>query len=270
MPQNARQQQILELVRQRGFVSIEALAEHFAVTPQTVRRDINALCDRELLRRYHGGAGLPSSVENVAYKTRQILCHEEKRRIAQACAAAIPDGASLFINIGTTTEEVARALLQHRHLRVITNNLHVASILAENGGFEVIVAGGELRSRDRAIIGMATVDFISQFKVDFGIIGISGIDPDGSLLDFDPREVRVSQAIIANSRQVFLVADHSKFGRTPMVRLGSLAEIDAFFTDAPPPPSIVEFLAANDVRLHIAATGPAQAAPEPAGQRAVG
>jgi len=252
MPQNARQQQIIDLVRQRGFVSIEALAEHFAVTPQTVRRDINRLCERELLRRYHGGAGLPSSVENVAYKTRQILFHEEKRRIAQLAAQHIPDGASLFINIGTTTEEVAVALLEHSHLRVITNNLHVASILSENDRFEVIVAGGELRSRDRGIIGMATVDFISQFKVDFGIIGISGIDADGSLLDFDPREVRVSQAIIANSRQVFLVADHSKFGRNPMVRLGSLAEIDAFFTDEPPPPAIAALLGENDVQLFIA------------------
>src|SRR5262249_23078838 len=252
MAQNARQQQIIDLVRQRGFVSIEALAEHFAVTPQTVRRDINQLCERELLRRYHGGAGLPSSVENVAYKTRQILFHEEKRRIAQSCAQHIPDGASLFINIGTTTEEVARALLGHRHLRVITNNLHVATILSENDQFEVIVAGGEVRSRDRAIIGMATLDFISQFKVDFGIIGISGIDADGSLLDFDPREVRVSQAIIANSRQVFLVADHSKFGRNPMVRLGGLGELDAFFTDAPPPPAIVALLAENDVQLVIA------------------
>ena len=237
MPQNARQQQIIDLVRQRGFVSIEALAEHFAVTPQTVRRDINQLCERELLRRYHGGAGLPSSVENVAYKTRQILFHEEKRRIAQLAARHIPDGASLFINIGTTTEEVAVALLEHSHLRVITNNLHVASILSENDRFEVIVAGGELRSRDR------------------GIIGISGIDADGSLLDFDPREVRVSQAIIANSRQVFLVADHSKFGRNPMVRLGSLAELDAFFTDEPPPSAIAALLSENDVQLFIADDG---------------
>ena len=264
MPQNARQQQIIDLVRQRGFVSIEALAEHFAVTPQTVRRDINQLCERELLRRYHGGAGLPSSVENVAYKTRQILFHEEKRRIAQLAARHIPDGASLFINIGTTTEEVAVALLGHHHLRVITNNLHVASILSENDRFEVIVAGGELRSRDRGIIGMATVDFISQFKVDFGIIGISGIDADGSLLDFDPREVRVSQAIIANSRQVFLVADHSKFGRNPMVRLGSLAEIDAFFTDEPPPAAIAALMRENDVELFIADGRPIAERPSPA------
>src|SRR5262249_51287988 len=137
MAQNSRQQQILDLVRQRGFMSIEALADHFSVTPQTIRRDINQLSDRELLQRYHGGARLPSSVENLAYQTRQVQCLEEKRRIAQLVARHVPNDASLFINIGTTTEEVAKALLNHRGLRIITNNLHVASIMSQNAGFEV-------------------------------------------------------------------------------------------------------------------------------------
>jgi DeoR family glycerol-3-phosphate regulon repressor len=265
MPQNSRQQQILELVRKRGFMSIEALADHFSVTPQTVRRDINQLCDRELLQRYHGGAGLPSSVENIAYQTRQVHCLEEKRRIAAAVARHIPNDASLFINIGTTTEEVARALLQHRGLRVITNNLHVASIMSQNEDIEVIVAGGVVRSRDRGIVGETTIDFLGQFKVDFGIIGISGIDADGSLLDFDHREIRASKCIIANSRQVFLVADHSKFGRNAMARLGNLRDLDGFFTDRMPPPAICELLEESDVRLHVAgdaeAGEPADAVP---------
>jgi DeoR family glycerol-3-phosphate regulon repressor len=255
MSQDSRQQQILDLVRKRGFMSIEALADHFSVTPQTVRRDINQLCDRELLQRYHGGAGLPSSVENIAYQARQVHCLEEKRRIAEAVARHIPDDASLFINIGTTTEEVARALLRHRGLRVITNNLHVASIMSQNEGIEVIVAGGVVRSRDRGIVGETTIDFLGQFKVDFGVIGISGIDADGSLLDFDHREIRASKCIIANSRQVFLVADHSKFGRNAMARLGNLRDLDAFFTDRPPPPAICELLEQNDVRLHVAGEG---------------
>src|SRR6185312_10507149 len=217
MAQNSRQQQILDLVRQRGFMSIESLADHFSVTPQTIRRDINQLSDRELLQRYHGGAGLPSSVENIAYQTRQVQELEEKRRIAQLVARHIPNDASLFINIGTTTEEVARALLSHRGL-----------------------------------VGETTIDFLGQFKADFGIIGISGIDADGSLLDFDHREVRASKCIIANSSQVFLVGDHSKFGRNPMVRLGNLRDLDAFFTDRPPPPAIRELLEESDVRLHVA------------------
>jgi DeoR family glycerol-3-phosphate regulon repressor len=110
------------------------------------------------------------------------------------------------------------------------------------------------------VVGDATVEFISRFKVDFGIIGIGGFDADGSLLDFDHRDVRVSQAILANSRQTFLVADHSKFGRNAMARVGNLAAMDAFFTDAPPPPSTAALIAAAGVRLYVAA-GDAAAAP---------
>lgn len=247
-----RQERILDLVRQQGFVAIEALAQHFAVTPQTIRRDVNELCDQALLQRYHGGAGLPSSVENLAYDRRQIIALEEKRRIAEILAAQIPDQASLFINIGTTTEAVARALLGHNGLRIITNNLNVANILAGNPNFEVIVAGGLVRSRDRGIIGAAAIDTINQFKVDYAIIGISGIDGDGSLLDFDYREVRVSQAIIANARKVFLAADHTKFGRAPMVRLGHIRQIDALFTDRPIPAALARLFAAAEVAVHVA------------------
>jgi DeoR family glycerol-3-phosphate regulon repressor len=249
---NQRQEQIIALVRERGFVAIEALAEHFDVTPQTIRRDINQLCDQGLLRRYHGGAGLPSSVENLAYQTRQVLHQEEKARLARVLAGEIPDNASLFINIGTTTEEVAKALVDHKGLRIITNNLNVANILAGRPDFEVIVAGGVVRSRDRGIVGEASIDTIQQFKVDFGIIGISGIDDDGTLLDFDYREVRAAQAIIKNSRRVFLATDHTKFGRNAMVRLGHVNEIDALFTDRLPPKPMLDILAAAEVELHVA------------------
>lgn len=249
---NPRQEQIVELVQRQGFVSVEALAQRFGVTPQTVRRDINQLSEAALVHRYHGGAGVASSVENVAYSTRQVLCLEEKRRIARQVASHIPDHASLFINIGTTTEEVAKALLDHKGLRIITNNLNVAVIVCSNPDFEVMVAGGTVRSRDRGIIGEATLDLISQFKVDYGIIGISGIDSEGVLLDFDYREVRVAQAIIDNSRRVYLAADHTKFGRNAMVRLGGLEQISALFTDRSPPQAIRQLLNDNGVQVFVA------------------
>ena len=247
-----RQEKILELVQRQGYVSVEALAQRFDMTPQTIRRDINQLSEMALVERYHGGAGVPSSVENVAYTTRQVLCLDEKRRIAQAVAAQIPDHASLFINIGTTTEEVAKELLGHKALRIITNNLNVAGILCTNPDFEVIVAGGVVRGRDRGIIGEPTIDLISQFKVDYGIIGISGIDSEGVLLDFDYREVRVAQAIIANSRRVFLAADHTKFGRNAMVRMGRIEQISALFTDRQPPAAIRALLQESEVALYVA------------------
>ena len=249
---NTRQREILDLVHRKGFAAIEALAQHFEVTTQTIRRDINALCELELLQRYHGGAGLPSSVENVPYATRQVTNLDAKRSIAKLTAKHVPNGASLFINIGTTTEGVAEALLGHERLSVITNNLNVASVLADNPTFEVIVVGGLIRNRDRGIVGEAAIDFINQFHVDIAVIGISGIHGDGSLLDFDYREVRAAQAIMRNADRVFLVADHSKFGRRALVRAGTLSQVDELFTDRPVPAGLKAVLADADVDVHVA------------------
>jgi len=251
-PVRKRHEKIKKMVRSQGFVTIEALAQSFSVTPQTIRRDINSLSEKGQLCRYHGGAAIPTSTENVAYNERKVLCFREKQKIAQLLAQHVPDNVSLFINIGTTTEAVAHALCNHKRLRVITNNLNVASTMSANEKFEVIVAGGLVRHRDQGIIGEATIDFISQFKVDYGIIGISGIDIDGTLLDFDYREVRAARAIIDNSRSVFLAADHTKFGRNAMVRLGNIAEIDGLFTDRQLPSGLAEIIAASEVELHVA------------------
>jgi DeoR family glycerol-3-phosphate regulon repressor len=191
-------------------------------------------------------------VENIAYSARQVLQLEEKKRIAQTLVKRIPNSASLFINIGTTAEEVARALLNHSSLRIITNNLNVATILSRKEEFEVLIAGGVVRSKDRGVTGEETISFIRQFKADYGIIGISGIDSDGTLLDFDYREVNVAREIIANSVKVFLAADHTKFGRNAMVRLCSAKEIDALFTDRQPTKEMMEMLSAADVELCVA------------------
>lgn len=248
----ARRGEIVEMARQDGFVSIEALAERYHVTPQTIRRDINELCEQGVLERLHGGARLPSSTENLAYLERQVLFSDEKQRIAKLVAEHVPHQASLFINIGTTNEAIAEALLNHRGLSIITNNLNVASILAINPDFRVIIAGGQVRHHDRGIVGEATLDLISQFKVDIGIIGISAIEEDGALLDFDYREVRVAQAILENSRKVYLAADHSKFGRSAMARLGSIEQVDAFFTDRTLPHAIADKLAGANIDIHVA------------------
>ena len=258
MATRGRREQILERARRTGYVAVEQLATELRVTQQTIRRDLAELCERNLLQRYHGGAGLASSVENVDYASRQDLNIEAKRRIGQLVARSIPNHASLFINIGTTTEEVARALLGHAELRVVTNNLNVASLLSQNPSFEVIVAGGVVRSRDRGIVGETAIDLIRQFRVDYGVIGISGIDRDGALLDFDYREVRVAQAIVANSRRLFLVADHSKFGRTAMVKMGGMEQIHELFTDAEPPADWREALVRAGTLVHVAAEEPAE------------
>lgn len=247
-----RQETIIQIVKKSGFATIESLAVQFKVTPQTIRRDINILSEDGLVARYHGGAAISSSTENVDYSSRKVICLEEKRAIAECTSKIIPDNASLFINIGTTTEEVARALTNHKKLKVITNNLNVALIFSENEDFEIIVTGGMFRHKDNGIVGISSIDFIRQFKVDYGIIGISGIDLDGTLLDFDYREVQAARSIIDNSRNVILVADNTKFGRNAMVRLGHLEEVDALVTDKQPPSAVNEVFVDSNVQLYVA------------------
>ena len=253
MQAHPRQDRLIEEVRRLGSVSVEALAEHFGVTLQTVRRDVRLLAEAGLLARFHGGVRVPgSTTENIAYRQRQRLNEGAKLRIAKAVAGAVPHGCSLFVNIGTTAEAIARELMHHRGLRVITNNLNVAAILSDNPDCELIVAGVMVRPRDRGIIGEATVDFIRQFKVDIGLIGISGIEADGTLRDFDYREVKVARAILDHSREVWLAADHSKFNRPAMVELARLDHLDRLYTDAQPPEPFPHLLAEAGVQCIVA------------------
>lgn len=251
MKQTQRYETIIDLVRQRGYVSTEELVEHFDVSAQTIRRDLNDLAEQNKIHRHHGGAALPSSSVNTAYDERKGMWSQEKARIAHRVASMIPDGSTLFIDIGTTPEAVARALLEHHNLRIVTNNLNVAGLLMAKQDFRLILAGGEIRARDGGIVGEATLDFISQFRLDYGVLGISGIDMDGSLLEFDYHEVRTKRAIIDNSRCVMLVCDHSKFGRNAMVNLGNMALIDYLFTDQLPSLELQKVIAQHNVQLEI-------------------
>ncbi|HYW57076.1 MAG TPA: DeoR/GlpR family DNA-binding transcription regulator [Polaromonas sp.] len=253
MNSNPRQLKLLDVVRERGSVTVEQLADTLDVTLQTVRRDVQRLADEGLLARFHGGVRVPTSTtENLAHQQRESLNADGKARIARAVANEVPDNCSLILNIGTTTEAIAKALLQHKGLRVITNNLNVAAILSSNSDCEVIVAGGVVRARDRGIVGEAAVDFIKQFRVDIALIGISGIEADGSLRDFDYREVKVAQTIIEHAREVWLAADSSKFNRPAMVELATLSQIDRLFTDQPPPEPFPDLLIEAGVSCHVA------------------
>ena len=230
-PLSDRQNDIVSLARTTGRVTVEDLAVRFDVTPQTIRRDLNDLCDRRVLTRTHGGALISSSVENLSYEARRLIAAEAKRAIGAAAAALIPDESSLFINIGTTTEEVAMALRSRRGLRVVTNNLNVAMMLYPHPAMEVIVIGGPVRRSDGAVIGGGAVDSIRQFKVDTAVIGASALDEDGSLLDFDALEVTASRAIIENARRVMLVCDRMKLQRAAPVRIAHMSQIHTFVTD---------------------------------------
>jgi DeoR family glycerol-3-phosphate regulon repressor len=244
-----RHAEIVQLAKERGRVLVDDLAGHFGVTPQTIRKDLNDLCEQRLLSRIHGGALFPSGIANMEYEARRKIASTEKEGIGRAAARIIPDNASLFINIGTTTEEVSKALLDHSGLMVITNNINVANRMRVYRGIEVVIAGGVVRGADGGVVGEAAVDFIKQFKVDYAVIGTSAIDHDGALLDFDFREVKVAQAIIANARHVILVADATKFERTAPVRIGHLSQVNTLITDRCEVSSIRRICQERDVQI---------------------
>ncbi|MEI4488681.1 DeoR/GlpR family DNA-binding transcription regulator [Frigidibacter sp. MR17.14] len=251
-----RQTEILDIARSEGRVAVEALAERFGVTLQTIRRDLTDLADAGLLDRVHGGAVVRSGVSNFGYDERRRMNEQAKTAIGRLCAQAIPDNSSMILNLGTTTEAVARELLNHRNITVVTNNINVANILMANDSCDIMVAGGGLRRSDGGLVGELTADFIRQFKVDYAVIGASALDHDGDLLDFDLPEVRVSRTIIRQARTSFLVTDISKLERSAPVRLCSLSEIDAVFIDRALPDPLGKLCDDWGTVVHVAGGGP--------------
>ena len=252
-PLHPRLLDIIATARETGRVSVDALAAQFNVTPQTIRKDLNELCERGHLQRVHGGAVIASGLTNMAYAARRQLASEAKRLIGETVASQIPNNSSILINIGTTTEQVALALRGKRQLMIITNNINVINILAGHEDISVVVAPGTYRHADGGVIGEAAVDFIRQFKVDFSVIGASAIDRDGSLLDFDYQEVKVARAIIENSRHTILAADAMKLERSAPVRIAHLSQLDTFVTDKPLPKHLAGVCEDNDVSVIRAA-----------------
>ncbi len=248
---NPRQRDILEYARINGEVQVDPLAESLKVTPQTIRRDLNQLCHLRLLQRVHGGALVHDGVENLGYQARVRLATNEKSAIGKRAAELIGNDSSLFINIGTTTEKVAEYLTDHVGLLVITNNLNVVNLLRHNKSNEIVTAGGTVRHEDGGIVGETTADFFARFKVDYAVIGVSAIEEDGTLLDYDTREVRVAQAIIRNARSVILVADSIKFERNAPIRLGKMDNIDYFVTNEKPSAEFLDVCQLAGVQVEI-------------------
>jgi DeoR family glycerol-3-phosphate regulon repressor len=240
MALNVRQKQILEIARNAGSVAVEDLADQFTVSLQTIRRDLSDLAEAGHMDRVHGGAVLRTGVSNFAYDERRRMNEGAKSAIAKACARAIPDNCSIILNLGTTTEAVARELRNHSNITAVTNNINVANTLLSNESCDIMVAGGSLRRSDGGLVGDLTADFMNQFKVDFAVIGTSALDEEGDLLDYDLAEVRVSRTILRQARKVFLVADSSKLTRSAPVRLASLEDIDAIFIDTPLPEALTK------------------------------
>ena len=252
MTQVARHSEILDLLRTEGAVGVDDLSARFGLSSQTIRQDLRELGARGLLKRTHGGAQRVSTVNTRDYAARRAHRGAAKAQIAAAAAALIPGGASVCINIGTTTEQVARALRTHENLTVLTNNINIVTLLSNAPSKELVLVGGRVRQSDGAVVGESAVEFISQYKVDFAGIGASALDADGAVRDFDAREVSVARAIIKNARKRILVADASKFEVNAPVRICDVADVDVFVTDAPPPATFQKAANAAETKVIIA------------------
>jgi DeoR family glycerol-3-phosphate regulon repressor len=249
----ARQRRVLAAVQELGFATIESLARQFAVSSQTVRRDIIKLQEENYLQRFHGGAGLADGSFRVGYAQKLRTSPQGKRRIGEAVAAMIPDGAAVFLDVGTTVEAVARALLVKADLRVFTCSASVAMILCTSGKFEVFVTGGVVRGANGSLVGGAAINQINALRTDYAVIGFGGFDDDGSPMDFDLEKIAVRQAALARTRHGIAVADTSKFEKIGVARIAPLSAFHAVVTDGRPPAKLQASLKKAGVRAVVAA-----------------
>ncbi|KPP84526.1 MAG: DeoR family transcriptional regulator, glycerol-3-phosphate regulon repressor [Rhodobacteraceae bacterium HLUCCO07] len=246
-----RQRDMLCKVQDAQHVSIERLAEIYGVSPQTVRRDVNAMCEAGVLRRVHGGVEAPRG-DNLGYGARRTLNAPAKRRIAACFAARVEPGLSLAVSIGTTPEFAVQALHDKTDLTVMTNNLNIALFACECEGWAVHIAGGMVRPGDRDVLGSQVEAFFARYQVDIGLFGVAGVDADGTLLDFTEDEVAARMAILRHCRRSVLLLDGSKFGRAAHVRGGHIADVDEVICDVAPPAALAREIAAQGVRFTIA------------------
>lgn len=221
-----RQQEILAKVQTSGFVTIEALAAEYGVSTQTIRRDLIALSKGGFLQRFHGGAGPADELgaARLDYGLKRDVAKTEKQMIGQQAADAIPDGVSLFLDVGTTLEACATELNKRDGFQIVTTSIRTALVI-DPARHTVHILGGRLGGRDGSLVGEEVVRRLSQFTFDYALIGCSAIDETERVMDFDPSKIEIKKAAMAAAGRSFLLASHTKFGRTAF---GTVARLDAF------------------------------------------
>jgi len=248
-----RQSRILEIVQGRGFATIEQLSAVFAVSAQTIRREVIRLDAARLLQRFHGGAGIAGDSVRLGYRSKQEVAIGSKARVGRAVADLVPDGASIYLDVGTTVEAVATALVGRPLGMVWTNSMSAAAILGQSRQAEIYVTGGLVRGGDGSLVGDAATKALAPIAVDFAVIGCSGFAPDGSPTDFDPQKVAIKQAAIDNARAAIIAVDSSKFDRMAVMRIAPLSSFRILVCDREPHAALGRQLRAARVEVRLAA-----------------
>ncbi len=229
-----RQQAMAQLVTERGRVSVNAIADQFDVTTETVRRDLSVLERMGLLRRVHGGA-VPASalaVIEAGFGERDLANTVEKDQIARAALDLLPptNGTVLF-DAGSTTSRLASLLPRDLRLTVVTHAVPVAARLAGSAQVELHVLPGRVRPATQAAVGADTVAALGRLRADVAFVGTNGLTVDHGLSTPDREEAATKRAMVASARRVICLVDSSKLGVEASVRFAALSEIDVVVTD---------------------------------------
>ena len=250
-----RQHEILTRARGLGRVSVAELAMRFDVTPETIRRDLDALSGRGLLSRVHGGA-VPAEklrLAEASLDSRQTSFPEEKQAIARAAMGLLPrrEGLTVIIDAGTTTGRLCSLLPEWVSL-VVTNSVSAAEMLAARGDLEVMMLGGQVRNLTQATVGEPALSVLRQLRVDVAFLGTNGISAEHGFSTPDPHEGAVKRAMARCAAQVFVLGDASKMDNEYLVRFAEVDEVDALVTDARLPQERAEELREAGLAVEIA------------------
>jgi DeoR family fructose operon transcriptional repressor len=228
-----RQQAIADLVARHGRLSVNALAAEYAVTTETVRRDLSALERVGILRRVHGGA-VPAASLALETKVgeRDLARTDEKDRIARSALALLPvSGGSIILDAGTTTARLAMMLPRDLQLTVLTNAVPIAARLAGSPSVDLHLLPGRVRPTTHAAVGDDTVAALGRLRADVAFVGTNGLSPTHGLSTPDHAEAAVKRAIVAGAHKVVVLVDSSKIGQEHTVRFAELADVDVVVTD---------------------------------------
>jgi DeoR family fructose operon transcriptional repressor len=251
--QHDRQREIYMLALKQGSVDVSELAREFAVTTETIRRDLSDMQDRLLVRRVHGGAvPLERLHHEPMVDARDMLNADEKLRIAREAINEIPVQGSVIIDSGSTGQRLAEVFPVDRDIHVVTNSLMTAIILSRRGLRNLTVLGGGVRTNTFAMTDAAAVTAVRSVAVDVLFISCDGLSFRRGLTTPYREESLIKRAMIESARRVVAIVDQSKFGNGQMFSYAELDELDVLVTDSRVDDDTMEILAGHDLTVRRA------------------
>src|SRR5918997_6846462 len=251
-----RRRAILDELETAGGVSVSALSERLRVSDMTVRRDLEELSARNLLRKVHGGAvPVPKTAAEPHFVQKQKLNRAEKRAIARAAIGFINDGDTVAFSAGTTTWHIAEALKRDRSsLTFITNSTNIALALQENGWEQIVLSGGMFRTPSDALVGPFADRTLRTLNADVLFLGVHGVHPDAGLTTPNTAEAETDRCLVEAAQRVVVVADHTKLGVVALAKIVPLDKVAVLVTDDGAPPEVLREIELAGVRVISAPT----------------